>query len=205
MSKLVVLASLMMVLAVVPCNAGSSQPGNGSIKLITLSGVPVVDGVFLNGHGPYRFVLDTGSGGNMVDMSIAQTLGLIPTFRADLDTVAGIMRVAGSRIAEISLGSATASNQEILFSRLEGPHALSAEINGVLGQEFLAHFDYLLDFANHRLVFGELVPHGGNRMEFESVDGCPAIETSEGKLVIDSGTNITVLRLSSSAPTVPII
>jgi hypothetical protein len=41
-------------------------------------------------------------------------------------------------------------------------------------------------------------------MEFESADGCP--ETSEGKLVIDSGSNITVLhRLSSSAPTLPII
>jgi hypothetical protein len=116
------------------------------------------------------------------------------------------MRVAGSRVAKISLGSATASNQEILFSGLEGPHALSAEISGVLGQEFLTHFDYLLDFVNHRLVFGELVPKGGTRMEFENIDGCPAIETSEGKLVINPETNITVLhRLSSSAPTLPII
>ena len=74
------------------------------------------------------------------------------------------MRVAGSRIAKISLGSATASTQEILFSRLEGPHALSAEINGVLGQEFLTHFDYLLDFANHVLSSASWcrkeVPHG---------------------------------------------
>jgi hypothetical protein len=73
------LTSLMMVFADVP-RCGSPQPGNGSIKLITLSGVAVVDGVFLNGHGPYRFLLDTGSGGNLVDTSIAQTLALIPIF-----------------------------------------------------------------------------------------------------------------------------
>jgi hypothetical protein len=68
----------------------------------------------------------------------------------------------------------------------------------VLGQEFLAHFDYLLDFGNHRLLFGETTLQRGSRVDFDLIDGWPAIETSEGKLVIDSGTNITVLYRSSS-------
>ncbi len=98
------------------------------------------------------------------------------------------------------MGSAAASDQEFLFTDLDGVHALSADIQGVLGQEFLGRFDYLLDFANRRLVFGATAPEGGSRVGFETIDGRPAIETSEGKMVLDSGTDIAILfRAPSSA------
>jgi aspartyl protease len=199
MSKLMVLGSLMIVSAVVPCNARSPQAADGSIRLNSLSGIPVVDGVFLNGYGPYRFVLDTGAQVNQVEESIARKIGLAPAFQVEMATAAGAIRVAGGRVSEVSLGSATASNQEFLFTTLDGAHTLSTEIKGVLGQEFLARFDYLLDFAGHRVVFGDLAPDGGNRVEFETIDRCPVIETSEGKLVLDSGSNSTILYRSSSA------
>jgi hypothetical protein len=34
---------------------------------------------------------------------------------------------------------------------------------GILGQEFLSGFDYLLDFASRRLVFGAAEPDGVRR------------------------------------------
>jgi len=182
-----------------------AQPGNcqrtanptaapdGPIRLNTLSGIPVVDGVFLNGSGPYRFVLDTGGQLSQLEASIAGKLGLTPTFQVDVATTTGSIHGAGGRIAQVSLGSATASNQEFLFTTLDGAHALSADIKGVLGQQFLAKFDYLLDFAHHRLAFGEPAPTSGNRVNFETVHGRPAIQTSEGRLTLDSGTNVLVL------------
>jgi hypothetical protein len=188
-----VLGSIMIVAAAVPCNARSPQPEDGSIRLITLSGVPVVDGVFLNGHGPYRFIIDTGAQVNQVEASTARKLGVAATFQVKMATVAGIIPVAGGQIDEVSLGSAAASSQQFLFTALDVAHRLSPEIEGVLGQEFLARFDYLLDFANHRLGFGEAAPEGGNRVGFETINTCPVIETSEGKLVLDSGTNTTIL------------
>ena len=103
----------------------------------------------------------------------------------------------GGRVAEVSLGSASASNQVFLFTALDGAHVLSADIKGVLGEQFLAHFDYLLDFAKHRLVFGGPPPDGGNRVGFETIHGCPAIETSEGRLMLDSGANAAFLYRSS--------
>jgi hypothetical protein len=166
-----------------------------------MGGRPVIDDVFLNGQGPYRFLLDTGAQTNQVETSLARKLGLTPTFRLEMDTAAGTIPVPGGHIAEVSLGSAIASNQEFLFTTLDGVHNLSPDIRGVLGEEFLAHFDYLLDFAGHRLVFGAADPQGGSRVNFATVNGCPAIETSEGKLVLDSGSDTTLLfRASSSAP-----
>lgn len=193
------LGSLMILFAALPDNARSSQPSEPSVKLHMMTGRPVVDGVFLNGRGPFRFLLDTGAQSNQVQASIARKLGLASTFQIKMDTVSGTISVAGGRIAEVSLGSARASDQEFLFTAMDGVHTLSAEIQGVLGQEFLARFDYLIDFANHRVVFGPEVPEAGTRVGFEKIDGRPAIETSEGKLVLDSGTDTTILFRAPSA------
>jgi hypothetical protein len=188
----------MITSALLPCNARALQGAlDGSIRLNIISGIPVVDGVFLNGHGPYRFVLDTGAHKNQVEVSIVRKLGLATTFQVKMATTAGVITVDGGRVGEVSLGSASASNQEFLFTTLDGAHVLSTEISGVLGQEFLAQFDYLLDFAKHRLVFGGPAPDGGSRVGFENINGCPVIETSEGKLVLDSGANSTILYRSS--------
>jgi len=165
-----------------------------------MMGCPVVDGVFLNGQGPFRFLLDTGDGTNQLETSLARRLGLVPAFRSEIVTVSGTIPVTGGRITEVSLGRATASNQEFLFTALDGVRTLSPEIQGVLGQEFLARFDYLLDFANRRLVLGAPVPEGGSRVGVETIHGRPAIETSEGKLILDSGADAAILfRTSSTA------
>lgn len=153
--------------------------------------------MFLNGHGPYRFVLDTGAQTNQVEASIARKIGFAKTFHVKMATAAGVIPVDGGRVAEVSLGSASASNQEFLFTTLDGARVLSTEIKGVLGQEFLAHFDYLLDFSKHRLAFGEPAPEGDSRVGFETIHGCPVIETSEGRLELDSGANSTILYRSA--------
>jgi hypothetical protein len=158
-----------------------------------VSGRPVVDEVFLNGKGPWRFLLDTGAQTNQLEASIARKLGLAPTFRTEIATAAGSALVPGGRVAGVALGSASASNQEFLFTSLDGVHALAANVQGVLGQEFLSHFDYLLDFTGHRLVFGVAEMEGGSRIEMNLIDGRPTVETDRGKLVLDSGTETAIL------------
>jgi hypothetical protein len=179
---------------------------DASIRLNTISGIPVVDGVFLNGQGPYRFLLDTGAQTNQVEASLARKIGLVASFQIPMKTVTGSVPVDGGKVDDVTLGSASAPAQLFLFTPLDGPHALSPEIKGVLGQNFLARFDYLLDFAGHRLVIGEPAPEGGNRVNFETIHGCPAVQTSEGKLILDSGANSTILyRSPSSAAEAPTI
>ncbi len=182
----------MIAAPVTLCNA-ASKPLPGEIILSIVAGRPVVGGVFLNGFGPYRFLLDTGAQTNQLDARIAAKVGFQASFRVEMAPLGQTILVPGVRGVEIGLGPASISNQEVLFTALEGVKALSPAIQGVLGQEFLAHFDYLLDFANRRLVLGEGEPDGGVRVSFERIDGRPAIETSQGRLVLDSGTDIAVM------------
>lgn len=199
MRSLLTFGSLIIAAAVTTCNAGSLPQPDGSLRIGVVSGRPVVDGVFLNGQGPWRFLLDTGAQTNQVEASIARKLGLTPTFRTEISTTAGNSLVPGGRVNEVALGSVTAANQEFLFTDLAGVHALAPNIQGVLGQEFLSRFDYLLDFAGHRLVFGGVAPDGGSRAPMNLVDGRPTVETDRGKLVLDSGTETAILFEGSSA------
>jgi hypothetical protein len=163
-----------------------------SLKLYILDGRPFVSNVFLNGRGPYRFLLDTGAKSNQVDTTIARELGATATFRTDLFTPGGSIRVVGARLAEVTLGDAHAANQEFLFTNLDSIRALSKDVQGVLGQEFLSHFDYLLDLRSKTLTFGAAEP-AGDRVATGLIDGLISVATSVGRLVLDSGTETLVL------------
>src|ERR1700722_8909365 len=102
MSMRISLGSLMILLAALPSNARYSQPSESSVTLHITMGRPVVDSVFLNGEGPFRFLIDTGAQSNQIEASIARQLRLTPTFRTEMATVAGTIAVPGGRIAEVS-------------------------------------------------------------------------------------------------------
>src|SRR5271157_3120358 len=173
--------------------AGRTIPASAPfVKLEILGGRPVASQVFLNGQGPFRFLLDTGAQTNQVEAALARKLGLTPSFRVELATALGATLVPGGRVAEVVLGEASAANVEFLFTSMDAVHELSPDIQGVLGQTFLSRFDYLLDFRGRRLIFGSAVPDGAH-LPVRIVDGRIAIATSYGELVLDSGTDALVL------------
>ncbi len=170
-----------------PSEAAAIPAPAVSLKINVILGRPVIDGVYLNGKGPFRFLIDTGAQTNQVEARIARELGLAPTFRVEIATAAASAMTAGARISLVRLGSVTAADQEFLFTGLDGVHALSGGVQGVIGQEFLSRFNYLLDFRGRRIVLGAPEPGGGIRTDLNIVDGRPAVATERGKLVIDSG------------------
>jgi len=191
----------LIIIASAPLAGRTSSVDQPFVKLEILGGRPVASRVFLNGQGPFRFLLDTGAQTNQVEAALARRLGLVPSYQVVLATASGTTRVPGGRVAEVTLGEATAADQELLFTSLDGVHALAPDIQGVLGQEFLSRFDYLLDFRGRRLVFSAAAPDG-TRIPARVIDGRMAIETSYGDLVLDSGTQALVLFHTpvSSAP-----
>jgi hypothetical protein len=196
---------LMICATVCPCNARTADPSHQSTRLLLVGGRPVVDGVFLAGQGPFRFLIDTAAESNQLDASLARKLGLTPTFQVEMVTATGLTYVPGTHLPDVTLGSVSAPHQEFLFSNLESIHQLSPEIQGVLGQHFLSRFDYLLDFEGRRIAFGLSSPKEGSRLDFIRVHGVPAIETSEGRLLLDSGSDSLVLfRSLNSGPTAQI-
>jgi hypothetical protein len=163
----------------------------GEVQMQVRDGHPVVDGVYVNGHGPYRFLLDTGSNVNLIETNLAKSIGLTAGFRTELASSTGVTEVPGCKGTEVSLDSVKAERQEFLFMRLAF-HDRWPDVQGLLGQWFLWRFDYMLDLRGKRLAFGKQDPPG-LRVPFRMINGRVAVSTNVGELVLDSGAERLVL------------
>jgi hypothetical protein len=163
----------------------------GEVKMQVRDGHPVVDGVYVNGHGPYRFLVDTGTNVDLIETSLAQSIGLTATYWTELASSTGVTVVPGSKEIEVSLDSVKTERQEFLFMRLPF-HDRWPDIQGTLGQAFLWQLDYTLDLRGKRLVFGK-PDSTGTRVPFRMINGRMAVSTNAGELVLDSGAERLVL------------
>jgi len=169
----------------------------GEVKMQVRDGRPVVDGVYVNGHGPYRFLVDTGANVNLIETRLARKIGMNATFKVDLASVSNKTSTEGSDGNEVVLDSVKAERQEFLLSPLDAIHEISPDIQGVLGQWFLYQFDYVLDLRNKRIEFGKLDlgknAGNGTRAPFKMINARPVVSTSLGDLALDSGASQVVL------------
>jgi len=170
----------------------AAGPLFGAVKMQVRDGHPIVDGVYVNGHGPYWFLVDTGADVNLIEANLARSIGLTATFRRGLASSMGVTVVPGSDGIEVVLDSGKAAGQEFLFLGLDAIHHRWPDIQGVLGQWFLSRFDYMLDLRDKRLAFGKEEP-SGKRVRFRMINGRLAVSTSLGDLVLDSGADRLVL------------
>jgi hypothetical protein len=166
----------------------------GGVNIRLIRGRPVVDGVYVNRHGPYRFLIDTATTSNHIEAALAKSIGLKATFRSELTSSLGIIQVSGSDGVEVAMGSLRADQQSFLFAGMEVVHQLAPDIQGILGQEFLSRFDYLLDLRARRLEFGSPQPgSAGTQVPFRNLHGRPVVPTSLGELALDSGADWIIL------------
>jgi hypothetical protein len=177
------------------------------VKLELRSGRPTVDGVYLGGHGPYRFLVDTGATTNTFDARVAQSIGLRSTFHTTMTSSTSTMSTPGIAGITLQVGTIGVGGQTVLLTNADAVHAIGRDIDGVLGQIFLSQFDYLLDLRNRTLTFGSLDDgQSGMRLPFHKVDGRPAIITSLGSLILDSGTHAVVrFRMSGAIQDTPLL
>jgi len=119
--------------------------------------------VMVNGKGPFRFVIDTGTGGEaFVTEELAEQLGLPVTGHARLSDPSG---QGGQRAPIVLIQSLEVAG--VRFSGVKAvEHPLSSDdgaCQGLLG--FVLFRDYLLtlDFPNRRVTLSnsELAPDGG--------------------------------------------
>jgi predicted aspartyl protease len=154
------------------------RAAEGAVGLRLLGGrLPVVP-VYLDGRGPFDFLLDTGTNSTIVTPEVAAVLDLRPEDRVTLITAAGARDVPRARLHRVAVGGSAAADVEALVSGLEELRRLDPRLCGVLGQNFLGRFDYTLDYGGRTLEFdvaGEGEPPSGERVPY-------ALE--EGKLIV---------------------
>jgi len=177
------------------------RPGTGApIPFKLIRNFLIVVPVFIDGAGPYEFALDTGTNTTLLDPGFARRLGLRPSDRMLLLTVTGAEAVPRSRLARLALGPRSAAEVEVLWVELGEIRALSPGVCGVLGQNFLSGFNYLIDYRRRQIQFdegGELAENlGGARLPIESDEGRMLIAPPAHaplRLALDSGASGMVL------------
>ncbi len=132
--------------------------------------------------GSYRFLLDTASNVNLIEAGIAKKIGMNACFRVDLGSAAG--KIPTWAATEMKFRW-TQSRQSIRssFIQLDAIHNSSPDVRGVLGQWFLARFDYTIDLRNKRLGAGKRDPSGVH-VKFKMINARPVVPTSLGDLVL---------------------
>src|SRR5580658_1801208 len=109
--------------------------------------VPLMAG----GEGPFDFVVDTGADTTIVDPILADKLSLSTLTRIQQTTLAGSQSSSVSRIASLGSGEVQVKNLPVLVQNLAEIRKMDPQIQGIAGQDFLSHFNYLLDYPNHTI------------------------------------------------------
>lgn len=147
---------LVGLLLLLPAGASASSQGTAlglsEVPFRVIAGHAIVS-VMVNGTGPFDFILDNGCETSMIDPEIAQRLAMPVSGQVTLVSVSRKAVLSMVIAKEIKLGEMAISNLEVMLDPLRGPKSITPAIHGILGEDFLQKFDFLLDNREQRLVF----------------------------------------------------
>ena len=117
---------------------GSATPSTPSaIHFRSPRGFSIVVPVYVNGNGPFEFLLDTGATITVVDPRLLQSLKLDVTGSGTMVTPTGKTTIPWTIAQTVSVGPVTESKVELGVRDLSDLRQLDSRISGVLGQNVL--------------------------------------------------------------------
>ena len=137
-----------------PC-AGSLPQRDAPVRFTLDRAGRIIVPVFVNGSGPYSFLLDTGSPFCKIDKSLSTALGLRPVSGVLLRTFTGECEVPIVRLGSLAIGRHGASDVLALHCDLERLFSLDARVQGIIGQNFLTLRNYLISYRDRTIRFEE--------------------------------------------------
>ncbi len=146
-------ASLVLSATIVPALAAETNcPGNvASVPFRLVNRHWIVLALSIDHTGPYNFLLDSGAQITMIDPSLAATLHLDTQGTAEVVGVGSGQSASYTQLDLVEAGSYSVANQKVLVHDLQNLRSPDAHLQGILGEDFLEHFDLLIDNA-HRLL-----------------------------------------------------
>lgn len=147
-------ASLFLLLPA--AQAAPHCPGNvASVHARHLAQYLNIVEVSINHATPYPFLLDTGAQITSIDPALAAALQLKPHVSARLVGVASHEAVPIAEVDDMQVGEQDTPHAQVAIQSLSRLQAADPSIRGVLGGDFLRHFDVLIDQANSLLCLGK--------------------------------------------------
>jgi predicted aspartyl protease len=156
------LLALLPVLAGCPLDAGprsvdypaDQQAGEVDIRFAGMGEAALLVPVYLNGEGPFDFVLDTGATLTCIDQRLVEQLQ-IPQQRGAVGIGAGVEatgRLQLVRLDSVRIGQAGAADLRGCVLDLAHTRTIGIDIDGLIGLNFLREFRMTLDFGREVLI-----------------------------------------------------
>jgi hypothetical protein len=131
-------------------------PGNvASLRLQLVERSLIVVPVTINHTGPYDFLVDTGAQVTTVDPALAVELNLEIEGKTGLVGVGFRVRPSFAHLNLLEAGSHAVANPVVVVQNLEQLQAADPHIRGILGGNFLGHFDVLIDYVHNMLCLDD--------------------------------------------------
>jgi predicted aspartyl protease len=131
-------------------------PGNvASVPLRVVQGAQIVVALSVNDAGPFDFLVDTGAQTTTVDDQLASRLGLADEGKTHVSGAATYAAKPYTHLAQVEVGSRRVTDVLAVIDNLAELHAADRRIRGILGGDFLTHFDLLIDNEHNVLCLDE--------------------------------------------------
>jgi hypothetical protein len=156
-TRIELIGSLSLAAMIVPIlQAEPHCPGNiASVTPRFVQRSLIVIPVWINQTGPYDFMVDTGSQVTIIDPSLALDLELKPRGTIGVFSVASYAQASITILDRLEANSHVVEKSVAVVQDLREIKAADSRIRGALGENFLAHFDLLIDYAHKLLCLDE--------------------------------------------------
>lgn len=193
-----VITAVLVGIPTVHLNAGAA-----AMPFVLDSGGAVVIPVRINRRGPYRLIVDTGASRSAVSQKVAVEVGAPVVAKSAVVSIGQETNRLVVKLDRVEAGPA--ARPDILASVIPDAdlRALAPGVDGVLGQDFLAAFDYTIDYRKRTLVWEAdpaLLQSTDNRFKLRPEEGRYLVEIPQDAgrgralhLVPDSGASVMVL------------
>jgi hypothetical protein len=205
-ARLAIRCAIFYFTTIVFCQGAQAQ---SETRFRLVNNAIIVVSLMANDQGPFDFVLDTGTNTTVIDPEIARRLSLTALDHITLISVAGARSVPRSSFRHLTMGRASVEQVEVLVQDLAPMRKVDSHIAGIVGQNFLGHFNYLIDFKRRtiRVEQGDDIRAviEGNRTAVEIIEGRMLVDSelqsgtrTKLRLLLDSGANYLTLLGSAS-------
>jgi predicted aspartyl protease len=124
----------------------SKSPKGGAVVFDYVASTLVVVPVMINDHGPYKFLLDTGTTKTVLSAAVADSLK-IPSSRSEILLSAGGNRPVSIRaVRTLEVGATRLENVEIAVANWGLMKQLG--VDGILGGDYLRRFKVSINYDN---------------------------------------------------------
>ena len=177
----------------------------GQTPIVTLQtwvdiyGRPTAD-VMLNGRGPYKFVVDTGSNTSVLSTRVAASLDLVALPERVVHGVTGTMVAKFGRIARIETGRS--ASFDLAVAILDAP--AFATLDGILGMDMFKNRRIRFNFTRKTVEFDpasrrpmRLPVRAGVRLrQGLLIEAQGRVGNTQARCVLDTGSDTTIINLA---------